>query len=156
MYLIRYTAHLPHSLKLGDAATLEGPYGTFDFEVGRSRQIWVAGGIGITPFIARMNQLARIAGAKPVDLFYSSAKLDPDAGRELARLAREAGIALHILQDIRGERLEAAQVCRVVPEWKSADTWFCGPAAFGRQLRMDLLLRGMRRSSFHHELFAMR
>jgi predicted ferric reductase len=38
--------------------TVEGPYDRFDFEDGKRRQIWVGAGIGITPFIVRMKQLA--------------------------------------------------------------------------------------------------
>ncbi len=151
-----YTARLPHRLKAGDAVTLEGPYGRFDFRSDKQRQIWVAGGIGITPFIARMNHLAGIAGLKPVDLFYSTGTLDPQERLRLDHLARQAGIVLHVLQDAKGERLDAAQVCRQVPEWQSADTWFCGPAAFGGQLRRALLARGMRQADFHQELFALR
>jgi len=50
--------------------TVEGPYGCFDFEDNHPRQIWVAGGIGITPFVARMKYLAHHPGERqPIDLF---------------------------------------------------------------------------------------
>ena len=38
----------------GDADTTEGPYGCFTFAGEARRQIWVAGGIGVTPFMARL------------------------------------------------------------------------------------------------------
>src|SRR5690606_41221323 len=48
------------------------------FSCGKSRQIWVAGGIGITPFIARLLALAKQPDGKDIDLFYSTN--EPDEG----------------------------------------------------------------------------
>ena len=56
-----YTGRLPATLKAGDPVRVEGPYGRFDFGGAQARQIWVAGGIGITPFVARMQ--ARTQGS---------------------------------------------------------------------------------------------
>lgn len=53
-----YTSTINTQLKVGDIAVVEGPYGRFNFEGESARQIWIAGGIGITPFIARMKALA--------------------------------------------------------------------------------------------------
>jgi predicted ferric reductase len=53
-----YTRRLPDTLRVGQPVKVEGPYGCFTFDDDRSRQIWIGGGIGITPFIARMKQLA--------------------------------------------------------------------------------------------------
>ncbi len=39
-------------LRTGTRVQVEGPYGRFDFRKGGARQIWLAGGIGITPFLA--------------------------------------------------------------------------------------------------------
>ncbi|MDG1309937.1 MAG: ferredoxin reductase family protein [Flavobacteriaceae bacterium] len=48
-----YTANLGSQLKVGDSAFLEGPYGHFSSSYIKERdQIWVAGGIGITPFLS--------------------------------------------------------------------------------------------------------
>jgi predicted ferric reductase len=65
-----YTSALPSSLALGSGVTVEGPYGQFNFAGTRERQIWIAGGIGITPFISRLLWLAQQgATQQPVDLF---------------------------------------------------------------------------------------
>ncbi len=57
-----YTDFLPERSQVGHKVTVEGPYGGFTFDDGAKRQIWIGGGIGITPFIARMKQLARRSG----------------------------------------------------------------------------------------------
>lgn len=53
------------------------PYGCFDFEDGRPRQIWIGAGNGITPFVARMKQLAAHARPVTVDLFHPTAVREP-------------------------------------------------------------------------------
>jgi len=47
-----YTRDLQSHLAPGSIARIEGPYGRFDYRSGTSRQLWIAGGIGITPFLA--------------------------------------------------------------------------------------------------------
>lgn len=54
-----YTDTLPEELQIGDTVTIEGPYGCFTFDAPQQRQIWIGGGIGITPFVARLQQLAQ-------------------------------------------------------------------------------------------------
>ena len=44
--------------RIGQPVTVEGPYGRFTFDDGAERQIWIGGGIGIAPFVARMKALA--------------------------------------------------------------------------------------------------
>ncbi len=64
-----YTATLVDRLRVGQEVMVEGPYGNFTFDDDRPRQIWIGGGIGITPFISRMKHLARapVGRAAPGD-----------------------------------------------------------------------------------------
>ena len=151
-----YTDFLPEHVKPGAKATVEGPYGGFTFDDAKPRQIWIGGGIGITPFIARMKQLAQQPEAQQVDLFHTATHLAPEARAKLMADAKAAGVTLHILIDdqdgfLTGDRLRAA-----VPDWAKASVWFCGPAAFGAALRRDLSAHGLPRGAFHQELFNMR
>ena len=52
-----YTRTLGHALRVGDAVTVEGPYGRFQFNGQAQRQVWIGAGIGVTPFVARMQAL---------------------------------------------------------------------------------------------------
>ncbi|MDO8753557.1 MAG: ferric reductase-like transmembrane domain-containing protein [Anaerolineales bacterium] len=47
-----FTRDLFANLKAGTEAMLEGAYGMFDYKTGGEKQIWVAGGIGVTPFLS--------------------------------------------------------------------------------------------------------
>ena len=53
-----YTHRLPQRLNIGDTVQIDGAYGRFDFSDGEA-QIWVSNGIGFTPFLARLNELAK-------------------------------------------------------------------------------------------------
>ena len=151
-----YTKTLASHLKKGQAVTLEGPYGQFNFKSDKPRQIWVAGGIGITPFIARMHDLAARPSTQAIDLFFCVPAMD-EVGFAKARAdAQAANIRLHILIETEHGRLDADRLCAAVPEWREADVWFCGPAAFGDSLSEDLIEKGLPASDFHRELFQMR
>lgn len=151
-----YTARLPELLRLGDLVTVEGPYGRFDFASGKRRQIWVGGGIGITPFIARMKALAVTPDGRNVDLFYSTAEPDESFIERLQRDAHAAGVNLHVLVTARDGRLDVERICSAVPAWAEADIWFCGPGGFGQALRAGFVAKGLTAEDFHQELFDMR
>ena len=64
-----HTSTLHERLKPGMPVTVEGPYGCFTFDDTPPRQIWVGGGIGITPLLA-MAELQFAAGARQVLVIY--------------------------------------------------------------------------------------
>src|SRR5205085_7493812 len=45
-----YTQHLSDTLQLGAPAIVSVAFGLFDYRQGTREQVWIAGGIGITPF----------------------------------------------------------------------------------------------------------
>ncbi|HMV19545.1 MAG TPA: ferric reductase-like transmembrane domain-containing protein [Rhodocyclaceae bacterium] len=151
-----YTRTLAARLHPGARVSLEGPYGRFTFGGNAARQIWIAGGIGITPFLARLQALAATPDGRRTDLFHCTARYSADAVRQLRHAADAAGVRLHMLWDERDGRLDAARLAETVPDWRDADIWFCGPAPFGDALRTGLVRLGLPARRFHQELFEMR
>jgi predicted ferric reductase len=152
-----HTRRLRERLHPGMPVTVEGPYGCFTFDDGRRRQVWIGAGIGITPFIARMKQLAAQPGhGQQIDLFHPTAVHEEAAIAKLRADAAAAGVRLHVLVDARDGRLSGERLRADVPDWQDASVWFCGPSAFGRALRRDLVAHGLPRARFHQELFEMR
>ena len=151
-----YTSGLPATLTPGSLATVEGPYGRFTFNGPHKRQIWISAGIGITPFISRMQQLATQTDGKTVDLFHATSTPNVRVNEALWRLAAESKVRLHVWVAADSGRLTAAHIIRGVPEWKSADIWFCGPVEFGKQLERDFRAAGLAAGDFHQELFHFR
>ncbi len=154
-----HTSRLEQTLKPGQPVTIEGPYGCFTFDDDRPVQIWIGGGVGITPFIGRMQHLAknRATVTQTIHLFHSTAEVDEAALHNLAEDAQAANIHLHVLIDSRDGFLTGDRIRQAVPEWRDASFWFCGPAGFGAALRADFAAQGVPvRKRFHQELFSMR
>lgn len=151
-----HTSRLPDQLHAGMPVTVEGPYGCFDFRDTQPRQIWVGAGIGITPFVARLKQLAGRPGVQEVDLFHSTADVDQAAIDKLTADADAAGVRLHVRVDRRDGRLTPNAIRDAVPDWLAASVWFCGPPGFGKALREDFVGHGLPPQRFHQELFQMR
>ena len=151
-----YTSIMPTTLKKGDLASVEGPYGQFKFKGNKPNQIWVGGGIGITPFIARLQKLSTEAHNQRIHLFYSTSAPQKDFIENLKQLAEKAKVTLHLIVSGKDPRLNADRLCNIVPDWQTADIWFCGPAGFGKSLRECMVEKGLSEDDFHQELFDMR
>ena len=158
-----HTKHLAKKLSVGQDVKIEGPYGCFTFDDDCPHQIWVGGGIGITPFVARMKHIAQQAedlGARPsqtVDLFHTTTDVDENALGRLGSDATAANVRLHVLVDARDGFLNGERIREAVPHWREASIWFCGPPGLGAALRRDFASQGFPVAQrFHQELFAMR
>ncbi|WGF91720.1 ferredoxin reductase family protein [Aequorivita marisscotiae] len=66
-----YTNNLYKKLTLDSIALVEGPYGCFDYKLGKEKQIWIGGGVGIAPFISWCRDLEKnsMPGLE-VELYY--------------------------------------------------------------------------------------
>lgn len=160
-----HTRRLRERLRIGQDLKVEGPYGCFTFDDGSARQIWVGAGIGITPFIGRLEHMARQIrqgrrnwpDGQHIDLFHSTADVDEHALARLAADAHAADVRLHVFIDAQHGRLTGQRIRGEVPSWRDASLWFCGPAGFADALRRDFAAQGFPvHQRFHHELFQMR
>jgi predicted ferric reductase len=151
-----YTKKLPKILKIGDRVTVEGPYGVFNFNGTKLQQIWVAGGIGITPFISRMEDLVNSKQYQEIDLFYSTGVVDDLFLESVVKMAERAKINLHLVTPSSNQLVDTDLITKIVQDWKQADIWFCGPAGYGKVIKNGFSQLGMAKKQFHQELFDMR
>ncbi len=151
-----HTRRLPDELAIGTPVIVEGPYGRFNFDDQQAQQIWIGAGIGITPFIARLKELAAKSDVKAIDLFHTTRDVDQSALDKLTADAKAAGIKLHILVSGKDGRLDGKEIRSKVADWKTSSIWFCGPSEFGKALRTDFISHGIPASRFHQELFQLR
>lgn len=155
-----YTRNLPRRLRAGSSVRVEGPYGRFDLSRRnvRARQIWIAGGIGVTPFLAWLESLQHDpANAPAADLHYCTRDRETDAfvGRLQALCATLPGIRLHVHGDRQGERL-SVDTLLAAQDGRRADVWFCGPRGLADSLRDGLRRAWKGGLRFHQEAFEMR
>jgi predicted ferric reductase len=69
-----YTSQLSEKLRPGVPAKVAGPFGSFDYRAGGHDQVWIAGGIGVTPFLSWVRALNGPLD-RDVDLYYSVAQV---------------------------------------------------------------------------------
>jgi predicted ferric reductase len=151
-----YTGRLAKQLQPGQMVRVQGPYGRFDIARcnPRARQIWIAGGIGITPFLAWLESLQAAPGKAPTaDLHYCTRDQSSDAfvPRLQALCATLPGIRLYVHDARQGGALHAASL----GEMSNAEVWFCGPGGLADALRKGWRAMGSK-PHFHQEAFEMR
>lgn len=156
-----FTRKLGQEIKVGQPATIEGPYGRFQLDRhSRSRrQVWVAGGIGITPFLAWLESLqTRPTALNKVDLHYCTRNRETDrfVGRLQILCAGLPGIRLHVHSAQHGDVLTADSLELADDHRKKAEVWFCGPRGLAEKLKKGLKETWNGNLRFHQEAFEMR
>ncbi|MDR2187890.1 MAG: ferric reductase-like transmembrane domain-containing protein [Azonexus sp.] len=156
-----YTRQLATRLKPGQPVRIEGPYGCFDLARAdrQAQQIWIAGGVGVTPFLAWLEALqADPAAAPAAELHYCTRDRDSDPfAIRLEQLAAGLpNIRLVIHGDRQGQPLDAQGLMRQAQTAKRSEVWFCGPSGLAALLRQKLRDSGGRAVPFHQEAFEMR
>ncbi len=154
----RGTTAMHARLKPGLPASVTGPYGMFDYTLGRDHQVWVAGGIGISPFLAWLSAL-HADDAYRVDLFYSTAtEADAVYLDELHAAERRLAPVLRVHPVFtRAEgHLTAATIAALTDLTAGTHVFLCGPDPMVRTLGRDLHRRGVPRDYIHSETFSFR
>ena len=149
-----YTASLKNNVKVEDVVIMEGPYGTFTFN-SDNQQVWVAGGIGITPFIARLEYLVS-SGKKVdnVDFFYSARGENPFV--EVEKLSKRAGVRFHYTNTLKEGRLSFDKIKQFIKDAASVSIWYCGPEKFGKAIQDNAKNAGIKNNNIHYDSFDMR
>jgi predicted ferric reductase len=148
---------LPSLLKVGASTSIEGPFGRFERKRGNDPQVWIAAGIGITPFVAWAQALTDKDG--PITLFYC-ARNASDAAHldELKRIEGDIPnlkIVLHETQSTA--RLNAETILRELGSGLSdIQFYFCGPKQMRKGLATSLASHGVSARRFHYEEFEIR
>ena len=146
-----HTGAWASAVKPGDQLAIAGPHGHFDYRRGGPHQVWIAGGIGITPF--RGFYQAGLQDGFDVDLFY--AFHGPDEACYLDELTSIAGNSLrvHLVDDTRQGFLTARMIADAIPAKTTVDVFFCGPVAMRDALDDELAASKLDVRSFRFEEF---
>lgn len=153
-----YTARVRDGVSVGDTMTVEAGYGSFDYRRGEDTQVWLAGGIGITPFLSFADSLTQ-ADKRSILLVYCVGKEQEAVGLERLRAAqsRADGFKLHLHVSETDGRMDAKKLVEITPfEMTNAGFWFCGPAPMREAMIKDLNALGKAPRSIHFEEFEFR
>ncbi len=151
-----YTRQLKRQAAPGMRVYVSNAYGYFRRIPDVQAEVWIAAGIGITPFLAwaQAKQCST-----PVELFYcvrerhEAAHLD-----ELQQIVdKHPELTLHLVEtSVRG-RLSADDICSSLQvDLGAIRVYYCGPEPMRESLLKQLGVRGLRNSRFHYEVFELR
>ncbi len=147
------TRHM-QSVRIGTPARIEGPYGHFLPRHTSARQFWLAGGIGITPFLAGLRDGAPTA---PTTLLYCF-RSDDDAAYvgELGAMAEAMPqLTLHCHAD-NGQATQLGQLLPTGEQLTDCQCYLCGPPGMIEAARRLLTQRGVPSAHIHFEAFDFR
>lgn len=153
-----FTRDLFAKLKPGMDAVVEGPYGLFDYKSGGQKQIWIAGGIGLTPFLSFIRDIdgnldrdvhfyynvRHPEESLFVDEINSAAQKNPRLKPHVRRSSKDGSLTIdHILADVGGDV-------------KGHHVYLCGPLPMTQAFESKFLALGVPQEHIHYEEFNFR
>ena len=153
-----FTRYLFSNLKPEMGAIVDGAYGMFDYKTGGPKQIWLAGGIGVTPFLAFIRDM-NVNLAHHIDFYYTvrhpdealfveeiqaAATRNPRLRPFVRYSAKEGSLTLeHILKNTAGDV-------------KDHHIYMCGPLPMIQAFEKKFLELGVPNNQIHYEEFNFR
>ena len=149
-----YTRKLPETVQPGTSAKIAGPFGGFDYTHGGKQQVWIAGGIGITPFISWIRSLGDDFD-RQVAFYYSVAREDDGLYLdEIRRAGAEHPTFIpHIVVTARDGFLTAEKALEEQAAAANVWVYMCGPPPMTKALATGFRIHGIPRARLRWEQF---
>ena len=152
-----FTRDLFDKLKEGADAVIEGAYGMFNYKTGGPKQIWIAGGIGLTPFLSFVRDMDGNL-QQNVDLYYTVRH--PDEAifvDELKAAAKNPRLKLHIRYSAKEGSLTMDDILKNAGgDVRGYDVYLCGPLPMMQAFEKKFLALGLPKNNIHYEEFNFR
>ena len=152
-----WTQHLHGHLKPGATAYVDGAYGQFNYKTGSDKQIWIAGGIGITPFVSWIRDLEHDL-LHEIDFYYTVAV--PEEALFVDEIERAAlkhkNFKAHFFYTSRDGRLTVDKISASSGGPAGKDVYMCGPIKMVEAFRDTFTNMGLKAGNIHYEEFNFR
>lgn len=150
-----YTSDLQTSLDEGIPAKIEGPFGLFNFKNAKNKkQLWLAGGIGITPYLSFIKELNN---DYHVILVWSvSSLVQANYKEEIENIASNKSSLKFILNDSETQGHFAIEKLYNSSDLKNTSVFVCGPEVMRENYIKQLLQKGVSINDIHFEEFSFR
>ncbi|MFE9022892.1 ferric reductase-like transmembrane domain-containing protein [Streptomyces sp. NPDC007808] len=146
------SAALRH-VEVGTRVFAEGPYGAFTaLHRTRPEAVLIAGGVGVTPIRALLEELHGHA----VVIYRVATDRDAVLYGELTELAHAKGAELHLVTGPSvPDKLGPAELARLVPDITDRDVFLCGPPPMMNAVIGSLRELGVPKQQVHFERFSL-
>lgn len=154
-----FTLRVPQ-VKVGDILFIKGPYGRFGHSIinSKNKHVWIAGGIGITPFLSLLRHISINNSKQSVILFYSYGRKEEAVfNKEIDDLVykNESLIYVPWCTQEKG-RLSVDKIkIHLDSDLPNYIYHLCGPSPMMNSITENLLRRGVDEDNIHYEEFQM-
>ena len=158
-----FTSELP-KLKIGTVADIEGAFGRFtNTRYTEPKQVWIAGGIGVTPFLSMAKGLTKQAGAHKNDVYEIHMFYVVRSASELIEhhllqgLEALEGLKFHYhiyVGDEQKRLISADYINDVVSGLVDTDIFICGPPPMMTGLKHQFIDFKVKKRNIHTEEFS--
>lgn len=157
-----------HQTQAGDRVTIRGPFGRFSylFYPNEKDLVFIAGGIGITPFISMLRHMHAVKTDRKVVLVYANETSKDIVFRdELEKMENEQAFNLQVIhvlnhpdEDWQGETgLVTVDKIKAYcgDDFHHKSFWICGPPAMQTNIIKQLSKSGISSNKIHAEKFSL-
>lgn len=144
------------SLKPGSTVRIEGPFGKFySSPLANKNQIWIAGGIGITPFLSMLSILED--KEIRVHLYWSVSKANEAIYfAELDKIKKEnRNFEFTLTITEKASRITAEAIKDIDKDLKNKEIYLCGPSKMMKELNKQFIKLGVSYKRIHFEKFSL-
>ncbi|MGO4361313.1 hypothetical protein AB4Z14_05005 [Terrabacter sp. 2TAF16] len=152
-----FTSSIGDLVAPGMPAVISSPQGHFDFTRGTEHQVWVAGGIGVSPMLSWLRSVRPGELPHRVDFFYTARGPAPLADEVAHLVGHHEELHLHLVDTETDPRLTVEQVLATVgAEPRLLSAFLCGPEQMVSTLQRGLVRAGVGPANVHREFYNLR
>jgi predicted ferric reductase len=153
-----FTRYLFRNLQTGMKAIVEGAHGMFDYKTGRQKQIWIAAGIGLTPFLSFIRDMEDNLD-RDVDLYYTVRHPEEALFLDEIEAAAEGNPRLKV--NVRYSAVDGSLTVEEIIEntggdMPDYDIYMCGPLPMVQAFTGKFIELGASSERIHFEEFNFR
>jgi predicted ferric reductase len=153
-----FTRDLFAKLKEGADAIIEGAYGMFNYKSGGPKQIWIAGGIGLTPFLSFVRDMDGDLQHN-IDFYYTVRHPEEAIFVEEfeAAAAKNPRLKVHIRYSAKDGSLTIEHIVKNTGgDVSGYEIYLCGPLPMIQAFEKKFLELGVPKNNIHYEEFNFR
>ena len=141
------------NVRAGEKVSIEGPYGRFNFSKRNMDQVWLAGGLGITPFLGMAEDMKK--DQRKIYLIYSVKKHEEFISYENLKEMEKENKNFKFLPWVSNEKgfLNVSEISKMVGDLKNKEFYICGPIGFKSAIRKQLIKSNVKRDRIKEESF---